>query len=335
MKIAIFRRLGWVGLAIGLASAPAFGDALDQAVSAGQGGASSAAARAPSPGPNPGTVKIPAGAPFTGVTTITAADLKASGARPATGPLAVDPLAPELAAEMAAAPESIINWDSRMRYYTALYPNRAIVYIQYNGSHLCSGAMISRNTVLTAGHCVHTGGASGVWRKPGLFRVYPGRDGTSAPYGSCGVTRLHSVAGWTQHAKFTHDYGAMRLDCSIGNTVGWFGTYKPSSRVLRRATTRVIGYPGDHSGEQWGASDRVRDQTRRNFCYRDDTIGGVSGAPVWNDRSEARASNGAWAFGIHAYGTSGSSICGGPWMNGATRINDAVLRNIVKWINQP
>jgi glutamyl endopeptidase len=54
------------------------------------------------------------------------------------------------------------------------------------------------------------------------FRIYPGRDGALSPYGVCTARTLFSVIGWTVSANEEYDYGAVKLNCTVGNTVGWF-----------------------------------------------------------------------------------------------------------------
>jgi glutamyl endopeptidase len=65
------------------------------------------------------------------------------------------------------------------------------------------------------------GDTGGTWYS-GLA-VWPGRDGSSAPYGSCTVRTLYSVTGWTSSRGEQYDYGALKLNCTVGNTIGWFG----------------------------------------------------------------------------------------------------------------
>lgn len=228
-----------------------------------------------------------------------------------------------------AQPESVINWDSRTRSYTLNYPTRAIVYIEYNGGHLCTGWLYGPNIIATAGHCLHTGGSSGSWRQARLYRVYPGRDGTASPWGSCGVTRMWSTVGWVSNGNFRYDYGAMRLDCSIGNTVGWFGMYDDAAPLNHPAI--IGGYPGDKPKDQWTSADKIRAATTEMLGYRMDTIGGHSGSPIWHDRSEALSANGAWAIGVHNYGVGAI----GTNMNGAARLTAARISNYTSWRNAP
>lgn len=297
--------------------------------------------RGPAPraelGPSTGSLgAVPAGQPFLGSSAPTEADLRASGAFLTRDAVRPDLPGPRVARELAARTETILGWDARMRFYTDRYPNRAIVYIQYDNRHHCSGAMISRNTVLTAGHCVHTGGPGGSWYNLSLFRVFPGRNGTSTPYGSCTVRQNWSFTGWTNSGSPSFDIGLMRLNCTVGNTTGWFGTYAASSTELANAPSYVIGYPGDGAQLQLGSGDRIRRLETRMVCYRNDTVGGHSGSPVWNDRNQALATNGAWIYAVHAYGL-GGSVCGGSaqQMNGGARLLSDIMTTIVNVINTP
>ena len=37
------------------------------------------------------------------------------------------------------------------------------------------------------------------------------------------MTATMAPAGWTTVADDQYDYGAMKLDCAVGNQTGWFG----------------------------------------------------------------------------------------------------------------
>jgi glutamyl endopeptidase len=220
--------------------------------------------------------------------------------------------------------ETIIGPDDRVRVDpTTTFPARATVLITFDGGR-CTGWMIGADTVATAGHCVHTGGPNGSWRTSMV--VYPGRNGPASPYGSCTAKRLHSVTGWTQSSDDRYDYGAIKLNCSIGNTTGWYGFFWTTASLLNLPTI-INGYPGDKPLEQWQSTDRVRATDTHRVFYQNDTLGGMSGSPVYYNRSGC----GWCSMAIHAYGT----YNGPPFStnNHGTRIRQPVFDNLVAWKN--
>lgn len=221
------------------------------------------------------------------------------------------------------AAETIIGVDTRERLYTTYPWTRAKVLITFTGGR-CSGVMIGPNTVATAGHCVHTGGPGGVWRPVASFRIYPGKDGPASPYGSCTARTLYSVLGWTLASDEEYDYGAIKLNCNVGNVVGWFG-FSTEDPTLK--PTIVGGYPGDKPLTQWQGSDRVRALSVRQVFYRNDTLGGMSGSAVWWDRL------GPYMIGIHAYGLHGAG--NHALYNHGVRLVLAVFNNLLAWRNAP
>ena len=124
----------------------------------------------------------------------------------------------------------------------------------------CSGWLYGNDIVATAGHCVHDGGPGGNWKQN--VQVFPGRNGNSSPYGSCTARRLHSVNGWVNSSNEEYDYGAIKLNCSIGNTTGWFG-YWWQSASLNNGGSIINGYPGDKPLTQWKSADSVRVSSER------------------------------------------------------------------------
>jgi len=225
---------------------------------------------------------------------------------------------PAVAPGQEATPESVIGTDGRYRITsTTSYPYRAIAHITSSIGG-CTGWLINANTVVTAGHCVY--GSSG-WASN--VRVYPGRDGSSTPYGSCGALRLHSVTGWTVNRDRNYDYGAIKLNCSVGNTTGWFG-YRWQSSSLTGQASYIAGYPGDKTyGTMWRHDDQVRITQTYRLYYANDTAGGQSGSPVWNGTSTCSPCG----VGIHAYGVDGTGY------NGGTRITESVFNNLTTWKN--
>ncbi|GAB4210011.1 MAG: extracellular metalloprotease Mpr [Roseiflexaceae bacterium] len=216
------------------------------------------------------------------------------------------------------SPESVIGTDGRYQITdTTAYPYRAIVHISSSIGG-CTGWLINANTVATAGHCIY---GSGGWATN--VQVYPGRIGSSTPYGSCGATRLFAPRGWTRGQKRDYDYGAIKLNCSIGNTVGWFGM-RVSTTSLNGQPSYTAGYPGDKTyPTMWRSDDTVRLTQTRRLYYANDTFGGQSGSAVWNN--EAGCST--CAIAVHAYGVDSTGF------NGGTRIIQEVYDNFTTWAN--
>jgi glutamyl endopeptidase len=148
--------------------------------------------------------------------------------------------------------ETIIGLDSRTRVNpTTSFPARATALITFNqgsGSFICTGWLINKNTVATAGHCVHTGGPNGSFSRN--VRVYPGRNGSQAPFGSCTARTLFTVVGWANASDERYDYGAVKLNCNIGQTTGWYGLLA-QSMTLNGQRSIITGYPGDKPLTQW------------------------------------------------------------------------------------
>ncbi len=232
-----------------------------------------------------------------------------------------------ISADSAESAEAIIGVDRRQRLYTTTYPARATVLITFSGGR-CTGFLINRNTVATAGHCVHTGGPGGSWRPRSTFRIYPGYNTNTAPYGSCTARRLHSVNGWVNSGSHQYDYGAVKLNCNVGNSTGWYGYYWTSANLVNESVI-IQGYPGDKPLNQWISADRNRCNSALKVFYKNDTTGGMSGSPVWND---TRFPNSASVFGIHAYAPFGNTGCVRN-NNSGTRINQPRFNNLTNWKN--
>jgi glutamyl endopeptidase len=223
----------------------------------------------------------------------------------ATGPTPAGVEVASAATEGAA--ESVIGADGRvwLRERTTVYPNAAIGRLDFRqsgGTYWCTGTLIDADTVLTAGHCVHDGltDADG-WSTS--VRFTPGAEGNRAPFGSCRSRELLTLPDWYEEGREYQDLGLVQLDCTIGDTVGWFG-YRGAEGVrgLSGVRIHVRGYPGDKAWSSlWTMADRVRVSQREMAFYAADTYGGQSGSPVFT----ANACNGAVGpciVAVHAYG---------------------------------
>ncbi len=233
-----------------------------------------------------------------------------------------------------ASTESIIGADNRFRVTpTTTYPYRANVLIERStGALHCTGWMVSKDTLLTAGHCVHTGGSSGTWYSGLRFKA--GSDGGTAPYGTCLSRGTWALNGWVNSGSTNFDAAIVKLNCTVGNTVGWYGMWWQSAS-LNGFFTRVSGYPGDKAKQQWMSYDQVRATQTEKIYYQNDTIGGMSGSPVWQFRATGAAfcGGGPCAMAIHTQGTYGTGL--NATNNSGTRITQAKFNTFVSIINLP
>jgi predicted chitinase/V8-like Glu-specific endopeptidase len=232
-------------------------------------------------------------------------------------------------------PFSVIEPDTRVAVTdTTAFPARAIVQILLEtrtGSQLlCSGTMISKDTVLTAAHCIHSGTTSGQPYKN--FRVTPGRNLGAAPFGRCLGRAAFVLAGWTASLTAdesrSYDLGAIKLDCDVGNATGWLGVRTLGDDEVGLGTT-VEGYSADRppTGRQWISEDKLGILWEFKGFYKNDTFGGTSGAGVFVTGTKDTL------IGVHTNGLHGNEE---PWKtyNAFTRITPDRLALINQWIGQ-
>ena len=223
--------------------------------------------------------------------------------------------------------ESIIGADQRKQIgNTKKYPYRAVVLITFNtpgGGARCTGWMISKDTVATAGHCVYDPGVG--FYSTGSYLIRPGFTGASAPFGQCNARTLHTVTGWANGGDDQYDYGAIKLDCNVGSKVGWFGYFWTKKDKKLKRKVKIAGYPGDKPLTQWYSKGKVKVVQKRRVFYKNDTTGGMSGSPVYTKMKGCNPCS----MAVHAYGTYGSP----PFStyNHGTRITKKVFKNFKKW----
>jgi glutamyl endopeptidase len=225
--------------------------------------------------------------------------------------------------------DSVIGPDGRVQEsIPATAPWGAIAHLETNKGG-CTGFMLSRDVLVTAGHCVHWGGS---WVTS--YTVTPGRTGNSKPFGTCsgGINDVWTTANWINGYPSDHDYGLVKLTCDVGNSTGWFGWWYHTGENLVNQTFYVEGYPGDKPyGTMWWDADTSYTQTANKLWYWVDTFGGQSGSPVYHLNSVTPGLCGGWCVtGIHTNGVAGSNPT-----NSGTRFRPDVMSFINFWISQP
>lgn len=221
-------------------------------------------------------------------------------------------------------PETVIGADGRTQITaTTTYPNRVVGKLTFTapngGTYGCTAFLYGNNTVGTSGHCVYSHSAGVGWNSNFVF--WPGKNGASNPYGSCGWSNANSVSGWTSSANPEYDYGSIRLNCTIGNTTGWIGMAWQTASYTG-VNVNITGYPGDKAyGTMWQMSGPVTSSAVRQLFYSIDTFGGQSGSAV-----RISGCGTYCAIAVHSYG-----LYGGSPYNRGTRITEAAFNNFMTW----
>ncbi len=225
--------------------------------------------------------------------------------------------------------ESIIGSDDlTLRTDNEVFPWRSVTKLYISASDgsnwVGSGMIIDNFHVLTAGHCVylhdHGGWASSIEILPGMD--LDGPDPTD-PYGHAWATLFRSYTGWTVDESANHDWAMLTLDRNVGYYTGWMGrTTAGSSSTIYTDTMNVAGYPSEsgYTGRRmyWDTDPGYSANDYRHW-YTADTLGGMSGGPVWRYVSGSR-----YIMTIHAYG--------GTTANSGTRLNSDKYNRIFDWL---
>ena len=212
--------------------------------------------------------------------------------------------------------EKVIGPDSRRRVDPttgAVARRTTLIEFRFDGRPFaCTGFLVHLNVVATAGHCLFDFGASNEFATN--IEVTPGANGASAPYGTCGATDVAVPSKWQDAGKPRWDFGAITLDCNVGESLGTIPLHV--TEIPLGARVQINGYPGDKpSGTQWTGAGRVLGADAQRLVYDVDTSGGQSGAAI----TGKKVFGCVCAVGIHTV-----AVLGAP-QNGGVRVNDKVV----------
>lgn len=225
--------------------------------------------------------------------------------------------------------EAVIGNDDRVRVADPLMRNnpwRQIcalhIFARSGTPYVGTGWFIAPGVLATAGHCVYLH-KDGGWAQ--AIDVIPAKNGSSEPFGRGRATRFAAVDGWLESAFRDFDYGVIYLDdLAIGAQIGNFEVEAAADVELSGVIARISGYPADRDRAeyQYYHERPLQRVTPTRLLYDIDTFGGQSGSPIWRQTEGGPAV----AIGIHT--------TGGLTSNSGTRISDAVLDNLIRWIEK-
>ncbi len=221
--------------------------------------------------------------------------------------------------------QTVLGDDGRVRITpTISYPWRTIVRLSITWGEFNTfgtGAMIDKNHILTAAHCVYLHSRGG-WADS--IKVVPAADDGIEPFGHAWAINMRTYADWIDSASHQHDFAVITLDTDIGLQTGWMGIQSndPSSSVYTGGLN-IAGYPcdlDDGLNMYWNYESGANADEYNHWYYLD-TEGGMSGSPVWIYDGENR-----YILTVHAYGKDGSGY------NHGTRIDNNKWWSILNWI---
>jgi len=187
--------------------------------------------------------------------------------------------------------------------------------------------MITPNILLTAGHCVYSGG----WSTNVAFYPSYGKRASNDRAYKFNYNYVAAWTAWTQHGNRAFDYGMVWFDSAPGNIIGWLGTLWNAPTAGR--TWDAVGYPatpnppfnGNVMDECVGSV--ASSSTAGTIGLTNDNMEhGSSGGPwitAWNETARTHA-NGLQSFHIH----DGDTTEYGPYFT-------QDLKGLMDWISNP
>ncbi len=117
------------------------------------------------------------------------------------------------------------------------------------GNFVCSGTIVNsegKDTVWTAGHCVH-GGQGGTWHANWTFvPAYDDDLANPRPYGTWSANQLWSKSSWTGSSDYSQDMGVAIMNPLNGShIVDYFGGQGLTTNRGKSVYERAFGYPSE------------------------------------------------------------------------------------------
>jgi V8-like Glu-specific endopeptidase len=206
-------------------------------------------------------------------------------------------------------------YNPNLSYWTfPAYTQGKAFFTMNGGNYSCSATIVNtegKDTVWTAGHCVH-GGRGGSWASNWTFvPAYDDDLANPRPYGTWSANQLHSRTAWTNSSDFAQDIGVATMNTNWGwHIVDYFGGQGFTVNRGKNVWVNTFGYPGEtpfdggNLNQCWGGTSAEWDA----WLFWSQTV------KVSCDMNRG-ASGGGWFFGWN--GNSG-------WLNGVNSRADRV-----------
>lgn len=142
-------------------------------------------------------------------------------------------------------------YNPNLPYYNrAAYTQGKVFFTKGGGNYVCSGTIVyteGRDSVWTAGHCVH-GGSGGAWHSNWTF--VPSYDDDLAnprPYGTWSAAYLSSRTAWTGSSDFSQDIGVATMNTNFGgwHIADYFGGQGLTVNRGKNVWINAFGYPSE------------------------------------------------------------------------------------------
>jgi len=231
---------------------------------------------------------------------------------------AAEPAEPESLWEPELAPRSGLT--PLNRRFTSLmaanqittYPRRAMVKVLFSGrggNYSCSGTLIDRNLVITAGHCVYDYDNREMFSDFVIIPAYDYYAANSEPFGRSGATRAMWWLDYSRYADYSYDIGLIKLRTPLGDYTGWLGYgYHPSCNFLTNNTFHNYSYPGEEYQSRqmyyrYGSFDECVNFIGTTNPYKmarawNRGIPGQSGSAAYSKNNEGNR----YVYGVHSTG---------------------------------
>lgn len=200
-------------------------------------------------------------------------------------------------------PRGIIGQDERTQVTdTTQAPYQSLAFIAADGA-AGSGAVIDKNTVLTAAHVVKN-----IRMNPDKDSIYviPGRNGSKLPYGKFKIKTVFIPQSYIDNPSVDRDIAVLKIEPFNGKRIGDVVPPLPvkhTTTVTLGDSITVTGYPGDKTwGTMWTDTGKITGQTATRIQYDTDTKGGQSGSAILNDQNEVIGVH-TTAAGSYNFGT--------------------------------